>query len=106
MSGDASTDAIVSLPIDLSGCANPQLSLSYAVDGAASSPQTGLAVALSGAASDSWQALNRYGPTAAGWQTDTIDLTPYAGQTIRLQFSSDSGQQRWRLDDVVIRAAP
>jgi uncharacterized repeat protein (TIGR01451 family) len=49
--------------------------------------------------------------TGGLWRTATLDLTPYAGQEIRLRFRFDTGDaafntfEGWYLDDVIVRQA-
>jgi hypothetical protein len=108
MSGSGPADTIISDPIDLSGCLNPQLSLRYAIENGTlpAAPITLVADVLLTGTSTSGQTVARYGSQVAGWQTTTVDLTPYAGQTIRLRFSSGGDSRRWWLDDVVVRGSP
>ena len=100
-------DNVTSGPIDLSGCANPQLVWRYAFEGDVSStaPVT-LTADVFSSDTQSWQTLARHSQPAAGWQTATLDLRPYVGQTIRLRFGLGNGGQRWLLDDVVVRQSP
>ncbi|HYF77690.1 MAG TPA: S8 family serine peptidase, partial [Symbiobacteriaceae bacterium] len=111
LAGDygASTNAsLVSPPIDLSGMANVALRFAhwYALERNFDFAR----VEVSADSGASWTALASYtspsGGTPVGWETPTIDLSAYAGQTIQIRFrlQSDSSVQYagWYIDDVMV----
>ncbi|MDF2628635.1 MAG: bacillopeptidase-like protein [Symbiobacteriaceae bacterium] len=105
----SSTNAsLVSPPIDLSGMANAALRFAhwYALERNFDFGR----VEVSADAGATWTVLASYtspsGGSPVGWESPTIDLTPYAGQTIQIRFrlQTDSSVEYagWYIDDVMV----
>jgi hypothetical protein len=89
---------VLNVPVNLAGAAVPTLSFQSKL---ASAALPEVRVSLDGV---TWQTVTVITP-ALNWALVTVDLSAYAGQTIRVQFvwASPAGvSERWQVDEVTI----
>ncbi|MGJ3253431.1 MAG: SdrD B-like domain-containing protein [Elainellaceae cyanobacterium] len=112
--GDRTAGQITSPVIDLAPLSAAELSFNYFlnVEPSAESDRAQVLIAQNGGAFqpvlEKGNGLSISATSAAAWRSATVDLTPYVGSTIQIQFDFDTvdhllnSLEGWYVDDVVV----